>query len=153
MAILISLFSLCLAGFLFLRLQTMEKEVKRLTERFQESEQAREEVEHSLFSFADEIKEGNERVTNQVASLFSESSPSPKQKSREAEEEKDEDLTQSYIPPMPIENQEEISYQQSPHAKILTLHKQGIPSNEIAKELNMGKGEIDLIIKFQQTAN
>ena len=67
MAIVYSILSLCLVGFLLFDCKQPNANFNRIQQRLDDSEQAREEVEQSLFVFADEIKEGNERVLQQVA--------------------------------------------------------------------------------------
>jgi hypothetical protein len=153
MAIAFSLLSLCLAGFLFLRMQAAENQIKQLKHRLDESEEARDQLEQSLLVFADDMKEGNERVLTHVLK--------GKQKNEEEDHrsitKEKQPLThhvekeEVYIPPIPDEQADSITYEQSPQAKILALHNKGLTSVEIAKRLDMGKGEVELFIKFQQS--
>lgn len=151
MAIVYSILSLCLVGFLFIRLQTTERQLKQIQQRLDDSERAREEVEQSLFVFADEIKEGNERVLQQVANHLDSNSHANDSTFETITEEANKLEPEPYQPPMPTNHQEQKqTYHQSPQAMVLSLHNQGMSSNDIAKKMNMGKGEVDLIIKFQQ---
>ncbi|ASN05706.1 DUF6115 domain-containing protein [Virgibacillus necropolis] len=43
---------------------------------------------------------------------------------------------------------DDVHYKTSLHAKILQMHDQGMPNEEIARKLNSGKTEVDLIIKI-----
>ncbi|MFC0472029.1 DUF6115 domain-containing protein [Halalkalibacter kiskunsagensis] len=43
---------------------------------------------------------------------------------------------------------EEDIYEQSDTAKVLSLSKKGLNAEEIAKRLHLGKGEVELMLKF-----
>ncbi|ADU30728.1 DUF6115 domain-containing protein [Evansella cellulosilytica] len=53
-----------------------------------------------------------------------------------------------YSPPFPEEDQVEVDT--SSTSKILSLHQQGLSINEIAKKLDMGVGEVELLLKFHK---
>ncbi|MFB4162693.1 DUF6115 domain-containing protein [Alteribacillus sp. JSM 102045] len=53
---------------------------------------------------------------------------------------------EEYVPPVPEKGKEKI--EQSTQAQVLSLASQGYRRDEIAKKLNMGKGEVDLLLKF-----
>ena len=61
--------------------------------------------------------------------------------------EKKENPKNEYSPPIPATDD---SYEQSLISKVLLLQKQGDSIDEIAKKLNKGKTEIELLLKFQQ---
>lgn len=63
--------------------------------------------------------------------------------------EAEENRFPSYEPPTVTENQSD-AFEQSDTLKVLTLAKQGLNVDEIAKKLNMGKGEVELLLKFYQ---
>lgn len=142
MAVAFSILSLCLAAFLFMRMQATEAQLKHLNQRFQESEQTRKELEQSLLAFVDEIKEGNERVLREVS-----------QQNLTEKATHQSDKEEQYIPPLPEELAETMTYEQSSQATILMLHQKGLTATDIAKKLNMGKGEVELIIKFSSETN
>src|SRR5699024_3576524 len=51
----------------------------------------------------------------------------------------------NYSPPIPEDESPII--ETSPVSQVLSLHKQGLSEQEIAKQLNMGAGEVELMIK------
>ncbi len=55
-----------------------------------------------------------------------------------------------YTPPSIEENISEVLYDKSEKTKVLALAQRGHTSDEIAKKLNMGKGEVELLLKFYQ---
>ncbi|MFK3938721.1 DUF6115 domain-containing protein [Alkalihalobacillus sp. NPDC078783] len=151
MAVALSILSICLISFLYLRVQSTERKLTELETRLEHSEQTREEMEKSLLVFAEEMKSGNERILSQVSDtkpMNEKSIPKGPVESSETEL-----LHKDYQPPLPQVEQVDTSYQPSTQATIITLEKQGFSTAEIAKRLHMGKGEVDLIIKFQQNAN
>lgn len=54
----------------------------------------------------------------------------------------------NYTPPLPKD--EPPPLHTSPISQILSLHKRGLDVNEIAKQLNMGAGEVELLIKIHK---
>lgn len=54
----------------------------------------------------------------------------------------------NYVPPIPEDDVPPV--ETSPISQILSLHKRGLTVNEIAKQLNMGAGEVELLIKIHQ---
>jgi hypothetical protein len=54
---------------------------------------------------------------------------------------------EDYLPPVIQEDKESI-YEQSDMSKVIALSKQGFTTDEIAKKLNLGKGEVELMLKF-----
>lgn len=151
MAVVLSILSICLISFLYLKAQSTERKLTELEKRLDKSEQMRSEMEQTLLMFADEMKSGNERILSKVTG--SQSLKEPSLTKWPEESGKNELIREDYQPPIPVDEQVESSYQPSPQATIISLHKQGVSSAEIAKQLDMGKGEVDLIIKFQQKAN
>lgn len=80
------------------------------------------------------------------------SSTEPIHKERMNEREKDDNVKaeerfSDYQPPS-IQDAKEDIYEQSDTLKVLTLAKQGLNIEEIAKKLKMGKGEVELLLKF-----
>lgn len=59
-----------------------------------------------------------------------------------------EETLSSYVPPIPEDNLPPV--ETSPVSQILSLHRSGLPVNEIAKKLNMGAGEVELLIKIHK---
>lgn len=61
--------------------------------------------------------------------------------------DKSKESNREYVPPDP---EPDVDYVQSEEAQIFSLHNQGYSSEEIAKKLNKGKTEIELLLKFRQ---
>ncbi|SDB88936.1 hypothetical protein SAMN05421734_102195 [Pelagirhabdus alkalitolerans] len=59
----------------------------------------------------------------------------------------DENLKNDYKPP---EINEQDTYEQSFAGEVLSLYSQGYTTDEIAQQLNRGKTEVELLVKFQQ---
>ncbi|NGP44102.1 hypothetical protein G4V62_03725 [Bacillaceae bacterium SIJ1] len=59
-----------------------------------------------------------------------------------------EESSSTYVPPM-VED-ESPSYTTSPEAKIWQLHNEGMSSDEIARHVNKGKTEVQLILKMKR---
>lgn len=57
-----------------------------------------------------------------------------------------------YKPPMIEEVQEEDIFEQSDTAKVLSLAKQGFNAEQIARKLDLGKGEVELVLKFYHSS-
>ncbi|MDV2885248.1 hypothetical protein RYX45_08640 [Alkalihalophilus pseudofirmus] len=68
------------------------------------------------------------------------------------EQEKDPFLDEKYndyLPPSPSSNEESAAiFEQSDTANVLMLSKRGLTAEQIAKQLQLGKGEVELILKF-----
>jgi len=107
------------------------------------------EIIELMETYLEEIKEENNRLQNYIHSLEREKDNAPAKTAAKSE--------------LPAEgNKEEESFalslaekmndhiEASLEAKVLQLHQQGKSLEEIAKTLNCGKTEAELIIKFQQ---
>lgn len=67
------------------------------------------------------------------------------------EKEMEADITEEYNryePPAPSEEKEEVSFDSSNTARVLSLSEQGFSHREIAKKMQMGAGEVELLLKF-----
>ncbi|MDT8859000.1 hypothetical protein N0O92_02070 [Alkalihalobacillus sp. MEB130] len=159
--------SLLLHAFTFLWIITLMKRqqhVQPLSTKENE-DKLKSEIEDLLVSYTVEMKEENERLVKQLKQLkatpekksqgtSSEENPSPKQSLKESERVKQVPTRESityddYSPPLIEEDQMESDmYEQSDTAKVLALAKQGLHAEEIAKKLSLGKGEVELMLKF-----
>ena len=72
-----------------------------------------------------------------------------KEKNKRPPASKEQIEYEDYQPPA-LEVEETEMYEQSNTAKVLSLSKQGYSAEEIAKKLQLGKGEVELMIKFYQ---
>lgn len=139
----------------------------------QEMEKIKDELEDLLIAYTAEIKEGNERLLKQLEenkqlNQVTERRTAPEIKNVEEPvkvkgnhyaphnihvkqndfEEEPEERYDEYSPPVVNQATEDMYYEQSDTAKVLALAKQGLSVEQIAKKLNMGKGEVDLMLKF-----
>ncbi|OLO40918.1 hypothetical protein BTR23_05445 [Alkalihalophilus pseudofirmus] len=134
-------------------------------------EKIKREIEDLLVAYTTEMKEENEKLLEQVK-MLQEANTSPVSLNEKVMEQLKvehepivinskeaikEDVTQrhtvdqykyeDYQPPT-IQVDEPDMYEQSNTAKVLLLAEQGFSSEEIAKKLSLGKGEVELMIKF-----
>lgn len=131
------------------------------------------EMEDLLVSYTSEMKENNERLVRRMTKI----SPETVQKRPVDQSEKQNTLTKvvcseskndgpssqsnenssdlpyddneydQYMPPTPSDK-DQVSFDSSSTANVLSLSKQGYSENEIAKRLQMGAGEVGLLLKF-----
>ncbi|OIJ17862.1 hypothetical protein BKP45_20085 [Anaerobacillus alkalidiazotrophicus] len=141
---------------------------KGLTET-NELETIKREIEDLLISYTTEMKEENEKLlsdierkrkTKGVSELtiksnydkdglhvnFNKKNSAPLIQKNVLQKviEKDD----AFTPPLVSVNED--SLEQSNTAKVLSYAKQGYTSKEIAKKLNMGDGEVELLLKFHK---
>ncbi|WLD95181.1 hypothetical protein [Alkalihalobacillus sp. AL-G] len=96
----------------------------------------------------DRLKEGLHKpstfqsINNDEVSL---TQPTPTQTPQSHNEKEDP----NYTPPPPITKEKE-QFGPSMAAEVLSLQKKGYSLDEIAKKVDKGKGEIELLIKFYQ---
>jgi|GEM_PF-1264294 len=82
--------------------------------------------------------------------IFNETSDEQQKKvPNHVEKATEEGRFSDYEPPSINETQSDV-FEQSDTLKVLTLAKQGLKVDDIAKKLNMGKGEVELLLKFYQ---
>ncbi len=158
--------SLLLHGVTFLWILTLMQRLQQPDASKAEIEQMKNEMEDLLISYTAEMKEENERLLRQLelrnrVDKGSERVPSQEQQSMEAEarvervkvkqgkqEQAKQERYEEYTPPFIDELKEDIYYEQSDTAKVLALAEQGLSVEQIAKKLNIGKGEVELLLKF-----
>jgi hypothetical protein len=118
------------------------------------AETAQKEIEGLLAAYVNEIKEENDNLIHRlgqnngsedVENRPEKESETESLKSKEQMETDHEDI--QYSPPV---SQGEDSFEQSLAARALFLEKQGCNHEEIARKLNKGKGEIELLLKFRR---
>ncbi|WP_078554636.1 DUF6115 domain-containing protein [Alkalihalobacterium alkalicellulosilyticum] len=132
-------------------------------------EKLKAEIEDLLVAYTAEMKEENEKllkVINQnvtpkrITKLepfeqneIERTTPIHKgleEKVEEPKVERNEKEYDDYLPPV-VEDQQVDMYEQSDTAKVIALAKQGMSADDIAKKLNLGKGEVALMLKFYQS--
>lgn len=130
-----------------------------------DEEKLKREIEDLLVAYTTEMKDENEKLVNkiihkrkdieqtQTRTIKSyENNQGYKNKPQDnkyipVQKEVFDDDT--YAPPPTIEKTEDI-IEQSSTAQILSLAKQGYSAKEIAKKLNIGDGEVELLLKFHK---
>ncbi|WP_026689874.1 DUF6115 domain-containing protein [Alteribacter aurantiacus] len=99
------------------------------------------EIEDLLFAYTTEMKENN-------VSLIKELKKDKEQRQNDDHSPMKEHskATPTYLPPSPTNNEDHVETSQT--AQILSLSERGFKVDEIAKKMNMGKGEVELFLKF-----
>lgn len=123
---------------LLLELKKMKQENALLNKKIEETKQAipSESVEHNenvQRSIPNKVTPQQRPLTNVYAI----------EKNRNHDDEYDQ-----YEPPTIVEEPQEDIFEQSDTAKVLSLAKQGFNAEQIAKKLDLGKGEVELVLKF-----
>lgn len=127
----------------------------------QDIERVKREMEDILLAYSTEMKEENEAFLKELETMNTSSrvplhSPStsktndkPKSKANDKPKQSDEREVEDndYTPPI-IDEKEQFG--PSLLAEVLSLQKKGYTLDEIAKKLDKGKGEVELLIKFYQ---
>ncbi|GAE24280.1 hypothetical protein JCM9140_193 [Halalkalibacter wakoensis JCM 9140] len=150
--------SLLLHAFTFLWILTLIKQ-QQARPSSKDEEKRKQEIEDLLISYTLEMKEENEKLLRQLSKDHEKEMEKDKPvQTRTAEtvmpsrvvnhkEQKEEDKYKDYLPPM-VEDSKEVEFQQSETANIISLSRQGYSAEEIAQKLNLGKGEVELMLKF-----
>ncbi|MCL7746492.1 DUF6115 domain-containing protein [Halalkalibacter alkaliphilus] len=149
--------SLLLHAFTFLWILTLMRQQPHSSK--ENYEQIKNEIEDLLVSYTAEMKEENEQLVKQLkehkekATLETNLKPSSHVTPKKHENHKQliDDKTakyKDYIPPIVKEDTEADVYQQSETAKVISLSNQGLDTSQIAKKLGLGKGEVELMLKF-----
>ena len=133
----------------------------RTTVDYEQLEAQKKEIEDLLAFYAVELKEENERFLQQLQKT----EEIVQQTDNEESEPVVKDALDKHQPQMitttnNIENKKPVmkepsidddKYELSLEAQALQLHAQGYTHEEIAKRLNKGHGEIELLLKFHQS--
>ncbi|MRG85372.1 DUF6115 domain-containing protein [Salinibacillus xinjiangensis] len=158
-------FSLLLHGIVFIIIIFLFKRIDLQKSANQNKEDIRE-IEDMLFAYVEEIKEENQKLLNIInengknvkdekqveqkkhqQALASTTNTQTQSANIQADELEQKEETNGYNPEnIMIDDQLEI---QTSESKVLQLYHRGLSVEEIAKELNIGKTEVELMIKFQ----
>lgn len=114
----------------------------RSTLDYTQLEQQKREIEDLLAFYSVELKEENERFLEQLLKA-NESEHFEELLNEDIEDENDQQTVK-----VKRKNVTEKTYEPSLEAQVLQLHEQGYDAKEIAKMLNKGHGEIELLLKF-----
>lgn len=130
------------------------------------NQQSMKEMEDMLLSYTTEMKENNERLIRrlkeeksqlikQQAMNIYETSPEVLTAKEGADKDKSTDTSavkvkayEDYEPPVPSETSPEEKVEASKHSRVLALNQEGYSEKEIARRLNIGAGEVELLLKF-----
>ncbi len=112
-------------------------------------------IEDTLAVYLVELKEENKNFVNQVEK-FNNVKPENNRNKQEHQQIRqpitDFDTpknTTEYQPISPVEEVEDV-VESSTTASVLHLHEKGFTVDEIAKKMDKGKTEVELLLKFQQ---
>lgn len=139
--------SLLLHVLTFIAIRALQSNIQQQESRHQKDKQA---YESMLSSILEELREENDRL------MQAEPKPKPGESyTKTAEEhthepaaEDDTALVSDYAPPQPVEEEDQVSM--SNLGRVLQLHNQGMASAEVAKQLGMGKTEVELILLMKK---
>ncbi|MFC0558579.1 DUF6115 domain-containing protein [Halalkalibacter alkalisediminis] len=158
--------SLLLHGVTFLWIMTLLQKQQPVQDT--DLKKVKNEIEDLLISYTAEMKEENELLLKQIQEVKHRDTKANQQASVDKgltrnlsrnpdkindieskhERKVEEDYT-AYQPPL-LDMDEELIYEQSDSAKVMALFKQGLSTTDIAKRLKLGKGEVELMLKFHQ---
>jgi|SRR5699024_8299395 len=116
------------------------------------SERSRD-TEVLLSRFLDEIKQENRQLQQQLQQVNKKEQVSTIQSQTEYEpEQATEDIKEPAndifdFPPIPIATEDKV--ETSIESQVFQMHQKGISTEKIAKQLNLGKTEVELLIKLQ----
>ncbi|GEN54120.1 hypothetical protein [Halobacillus faecis] len=156
MTVFLLISSFIIDGVLLFTLFIMMNKVRKTEELELKQKQVASEIEDLFTSYLMEIKEENRRMESLIEKKNSYSDYQSSQKENREEEieshSKKEtistnDSSSSYSPP---ELNVMESYQPSFHSQVLELREKGYSVDQIAKKMDKGKTEIELLFKFHQ---
>ncbi|PAD21125.1 DUF6115 domain-containing protein [Terribacillus saccharophilus] len=140
--------SLLLHVLTFIAIRALQSNVQQLENRHQKDKQ---EYEAMLSSILNELKEENDRLLHaepQPAKAYSPKNVEERNSQSSPASEDDAHSVSDYTPPQPVEEEDQVSM--SNLSRVLQLHDQGLASVEIAKQLGMGKTEVELILLMKK---
>ncbi|MFD2704781.1 DUF6115 domain-containing protein [Salibacterium lacus] len=167
MTLVVLVFSLALHALTFFVLVRFYSHIQNVKDERRQLHGMREDLEEILRQYTEEIKQENQELKDSLHSSADQNAESAAAHEAPAPVEKDSaplHVPQKGVeeavkkaenheaehrfspPPAPGEDQMETSNQ----AKVLSLSARGYTRDEIAKELGIGKGEVDLFLKFYQ---
>lgn len=104
------------------------------------------EIEDLLAYYSEEIKEENERFLTELSTKVRNGHKSQQRESERINLPREQDGSHSRNP-----HESHIgNYEASLEDQVLRLYEEGYTANEIAKNLKKGRGEIELLLKFQR---
>ncbi|SDC62359.1 hypothetical protein SAMN05421663_103167 [Terribacillus halophilus] len=141
--------SLLLHVLTFIAIRTLQSKVTYQESQHQEEKRA---YEAMLGTILEELREENERLLNGKQSPKVPETPTVKEKNSQpdaiAETGEDKELESEYSPPQPAEAEDDLSM--SNLGRVLQLADLGLSAAAIAKQLGMGKTEVELILLMKK---
>lgn len=171
MEMLLILFSLVLHVITFIIIRIQTEKISFIKDKEEEQRNQSKEMEELLSAYLYEMKEENDRLFSLLQTEQEPTSSIPDRglsdKNSEVDNKKyrtpkknDPRLPGSPVPKTnhdylytpPVQSFEEDSFEKSTSLQVYTLYKEGESIENIAKKLNCGKTEIELMLKFYQEA-
>ncbi|WP_062197882.1 DUF6115 domain-containing protein [Massilibacterium senegalense] len=112
----------------------------------QNMKKEKQEIEDLLIAYMEEMKEENRQLKEWIHQEHLVKNEI-KEQSKESKKETKEDQTIKKQMVLPVDNVQDI-YDFSPSMQAITLANQGLSIEEIAKKMKKGKGEVELLLKF-----
>lgn len=145
--------SLLIHGFVFFWIIVLIQRIRQTESRIEEMNQVKMEIEDVLLAYTTEMKEENERLLQRLRERNDQKVTKSQQQEWKVESSEpppsiNHPEKEEYVPPLELSSQE--TYVKSYHAQVLELFELGLSAEEIAKKLEMGKGEVELILKFSR---
>ncbi|MFC7320471.1 hypothetical protein [Halobacillus campisalis] len=127
-------------GVIVLGLMTLFTKMKKTEELELRQKEVAAEIEDLFSSYLLELKEENKRLEGKLVQ--------PVKTETAFREHETANVREDYHPPEPMET--EVLYRPSRSFQVISRYNSGVPIERIAKELNIGKTEAQLILKFQE---
>ncbi|WP_163530611.1 DUF6115 domain-containing protein [Halobacillus ihumii] len=140
--------SFILHGVLILIIMALFKKVKHAEELELRQKQVANEIEEVFNQYLLDIKEENKKMDkwlNHTSTSKADHQPQEPVQTEAAGERTNE----VYSPPLLVQYEDE--YVPSLQSQVMTMYNNGVNIEEIARELNIGKTEAELLVKFQHT--
>ncbi|WP_425086106.1 DUF6115 domain-containing protein [Thalassobacillus devorans] len=150
--------SFLLHGIMLLVIFILFARVKKAEELEMRQKQVAGEIEEMFTAYLLEIKEENEQLKrwlNESPKKYRNTEikqPKSHEYRKTAKEETHSDLNKEYSDPVynpPIPGNNDIEYQPSLSTRVVAMRNEGYTIEDIARKMDCGKTEIELILKFQ----
>ncbi|KGX93147.1 hypothetical protein N781_12075 [Pontibacillus halophilus JSM 076056 = DSM 19796] len=118
-------------------------------------EQVARQVEETMSAYLLDLKEENERLLNMLSGNgYNDNASGDTSSSNKGVDlqvnDSNKEVVEAYSPPIPQPAEDVDTYIPSQDSQVLALASEGYSVEEIARTLNKGKVEVELILKFQQ---
>ncbi|WP_079529870.1 DUF6115 domain-containing protein [Halobacillus hunanensis] len=140
--------SFILHGVLILIIMALFKKVKHAEELELRQKQVASEIEEVFNQYLMDIREENKKMDKWLDRTTA-SNPEPRPQEPDHTETAGDQTNEVYSPPLPV--QEEDEYVPSLQSQVMAMYNNGVNIEEIARKLNIGKTEAELLVKFQHT--